>query len=241
MMGTKHYLCVFQIDKKIGTEIRDVGSDPDFSAPEPTWGICRPNIRSAVSKGSYIVFVGYYPGERDFKPYKLKGWLCVKEKITYIEALRRYPYRRNVIIRDKKDVRKVQDWKWNGKRPEGLSGELKFLTDIDVDNTIYTRNPDDDHGIDNWKCRRLFMCKKDQIAKCYEKQKCEPKKDFMKLADYVVGDYSNSLDLGCRNIDWNFVAPNGLESFNLSNNSNKHVARCLSQEQLCLIMDKAQV
>ena len=96
--GEPHnYVCVFYADPAVQDDVVDLGLDPDFSAPLPTWGICRPNLRRAVRRGSRLVFLGYYPKDRS---YLLKGWFEVDETIGYEEALERFPNRRNVIVRN---------------------------------------------------------------------------------------------------------------------------------------------
>ena len=59
-MNARNYICVFRADPNVDDNVVDLGQDPDFSPPVPTWGICRPQVRAKwVSVGSYVVFIGY--------------------------------------------------------------------------------------------------------------------------------------------------------------------------------------
>jgi hypothetical protein len=153
------YLCVFHADPAISDDVVDSGQDPDFSLPMPTWGICRPDVRRAVRPGSHVVFVGYYRADRR---YLVKGWLRVADVIGYVEALSRFPSRRNVIIRDRSDDHHVpRAWKRLGLLAEVEerygTAEPRFLTELAVGGRTLVQNPVDDHEIDNGSASACFF------------------------------------------------------------------------------------
>jgi hypothetical protein len=66
----------------------DIGDDPAFfsashlSGPV-TWGVCRPDVRSAIGTGDWIVF---FSNQRDLQyitHYRLVAALCVEEKLRH--------------------------------------------------------------------------------------------------------------------------------------------------------------
>lgn len=215
-MSKHNYLCVFRANHEIGNDVADLGQDPDFSPPVPTWGICRPQVRCRwISVGSYVVFIGYYSETRT---YLLKGWFRVGEIISYPEALERFPDRRNVIIRDKvnspsklanmawkrDDIRCHVQAKYGDRIPE-------FLQTIQSDGCIYVKNPDDnDHALDNWKCQRIFLCSKNQLRGCIEHGRCIREGKFSALKGYVVAD--DWQDIGPSRIPWSEVVTSSLKS-----------------------------
>ncbi len=88
----KCYLVVF-LGEYIGNKIYDIGGDdPCFCSP-PTWGICRPDVRSRLSVGDTLFFLAKIDSD-----YILKGWFEVGKKIDYLEALNLFPERMNVIV-----------------------------------------------------------------------------------------------------------------------------------------------
>ena len=211
-METPHYLCVFRADSSVPDDVRDLGDDPDFRKPAPTWGICRPGIRHGVVPGSYIVFLGLAGGS-----YLLKGWFRVGEKLGYLEAMERFAGRPNVIVTDRKpveliaahaqwkrqDLREVAMQKWGTDRPE-------FLTSIRLsDRTLY-QAPADPHELDNWKCQRIFRCRRSQLQDCLSLGICVREAGFAAMRDYVVAAPDDWADYGRQRLDWRTAAPTAL-------------------------------
>ena len=164
------YLIVF-LGETRGDKIYDKGGDdPCFSHP-PTWGICRPNVRNWLKVGDILFFLAKIESY-----YILKGWFEVGEKIDYLEALNRYPERKNVIISKEKNLRiffwgnkmmkKCYQRTHNNKCPNFLS---ELLTKKD---TFY-QNQLDTHPIDNWKCKRILNCNDQELAQCVQEDSCK--------------------------------------------------------------------
>jgi len=208
-----HYLCVFRAAEDITDDVIDLGHDPDFRPPAATWGICRPNIRRAVRPGSYVVFLGYFPGTRR---YLMKGWLQVAESISYLKALDRFPDRPNVIIRDASTVEGSpavsRGWKRENlrerARQQAGTEEPDFLTTINLAGRHLVQLPSDDHQIDNWKCQRMFLCRQSQLSACIAADACEREQQFSSLRGYIVA--SAQCDLGPQLLEWQAVAPPSL-------------------------------
>lgn len=205
----RHWLCVFWINEAILDDVIDVGEDPDFSDPVPTWGICRPNIRGALRKGDSVTFVGF---ARTARRYLYKGSFTVAESLTYVKAVQRFPTRRNVIIRGPEAGAHASD-KWTSKRlRERAVAELgtptpTLLTHIQAGaDGVYVHSPDDDHPVDNWKCRRIFRCQTRQLEKCLTVSGCIKEALFPELCGYIVADGDWS-DAGGALIPWTEVAP----------------------------------
>lgn len=230
----RHYLCVFYGDPQINGDVVDIGLDPDFSAPAPTWGICRPAVRSRwLVKGSHVVFVAYYRPER----YLVKGWIRVGELLTYTKALDRFPSRRNVIIRTldrispparptlwkRKDIGVAIEAKYGNRPPT-------FLTTIRSGNRTFVQNPEDDHELDNWKCQRLFLDSSAQLRRCIEAGCCLRESHFPTLKGYVVADAW--ADVGPLRIPWSQVSPPSLVGAPLRTPYHQHNERRLSDEDL---------
>jgi hypothetical protein len=206
----RHYLCVFTADEDVTTDVVDLGQDPDFRPPTPTWGICRPDIRSRVRAGSYVVFVGYL---RAADRYLAKGWLRVAASISYLQALERFPDRPNVIIRDSDVVRGIPSVPRRWKRPHlEIQAEKQlgtptpsFLTSISVADRHLVQLPSDDHQIDNWKCQRMFRCRESQLQSCITADSCLREDQFPSLRGYIVADEYR--DVGPARLEWQAVAP----------------------------------
>lgn len=162
----KSYLIVFHGD--IDTlckekKIIDISDDPCFDGI-PTWGICRPPTRKTIDIGDKLFFIGYY---KKIKKYFFKGWFEVGDKISYNEALKRFPNRKNVII--SKSVKQNLNINWRYKE---LESEFKnqygdnipdWLKQVKVKEGTFYQNNLDNHEIDNWKCRRIFHCSSKQF------------------------------------------------------------------------------
>lgn len=226
-MSNRNYLCVFTANPEIVENVVDIGQDPDFSPPCPTWGICRPQIRSRwVDVGDYIVFVGYYGNER----YLVKGWFRVGEKITYLDALNRFPTRQNVIIRFSEigslSKRNVQQWKREGvkrKIEQRYSTSIpSFLTTIRLGNMLLIQNPADSHEIDNWKCQRMFLCTTEDLDLCINQGKCLRENEFPALKGYLVAD--KWCDVGNKRIFWEEIVPSEMKNIKLRTPKGQHNA-----------------
>lgn len=183
----KCYLVVF-LGEYIGKKIYDIGGDdPCFCSP-PTWGICRPDVRSRLSVGDTLFFLAKIDSD-----YILKGWFEVGKKIDYLEALNLFPERMNVIVsRQQKKCRKIL---WQNTDLNNLylakyaNNSPGFLLDIKTSLCNFYQNPADNHEIDNWKCKRIFRCRKSQLKECIEQNSClKNNEDFCndKYKNYIV-------------------------------------------------------
>lgn len=244
-MSDKNYLCVFHVDETGN----DLGLDPDFTSPVPTWGICRPNIRNTVDfgpNGSYLVFVAF---EKTKKKYYLKGWFRVGRSLNYAEALGKFPNRKNVIIRKSKYQPElfIEKSKWKRRDIKKLllynnkSIVPQYLCCIRLqDGRILIQNPEDDHEIDNWKCQRIFRCRKKQLAKCINEDKCEKEADFLTVQGYIVADEKEWKDVGRDNIPWESVAPMSFKDRCLATPKRQHNALLLTIDDVNEIIAKGE-
>jgi len=241
-----NYLCVFRADPDVVDDVADLGRDPDFGPPLPTWGICRPSTRRSVKVGSYVVFLGYYPNDRR---YLVKGWLRVGDKIGYLNALERFPDRPNVIIRDDTAVGDraptMRGWKREDLREE-VKGRYRtvepdFLTRIHQGTRTLVQLPGDPHEIDNWKCQRMFLCRKAQLARCIDYGQCKREKEFPALDGYIVAAPGEWRDVGPLRTDWHMVVPDSLrarlEARPLRTRYGQHNARTLSLAEVEAIIE----
>ena len=234
---TPNFLCVFIRDESTAEDVLDVGRDPDFSDPVPTWGICRPQVRSSwVKVGSRVVFVGRRESGGD---YRLKGIIEVGEIIGYLEALRRFPTRRNVIIRSgPPPARSATVWK--NKHAKRLAhGSPSFLREVRCDGNTYHQNSDDDHQIDNWKCQRLFLCRKNQLYSCIQNGRCDREDEFDGLRGYVVA--KRWLDVGSSKRAWEDVRPASWGSRALCTPLGQHNALRVSDSDIDEIVTRTGV
>lgn len=78
-----NYVLVYKVDEDSRESLKDVGDDPCFEN-QPTWGICRPNIRNRTNlqPGSNLVFVANIEND-----YFVRGCIKVSEKIDIVSAL----------------------------------------------------------------------------------------------------------------------------------------------------------
>lgn len=189
-MNPHSYLCVFTANPQVKDNVEDKSKDPDFSEPA-TWGICRPQVRVKwTTPGSHILFIGLL---REQKKYYVKGWIRIGERISYIEALKKFPKRPNVIIRPK-GRGKPPEIKWKRQTIEKFIQKKygakipQFLRSIKVGKQVFMQNPKDDHQVDNWKCQRMFLCSTKQLTKCSKKDKCLKEAKFSSLRGYVIAD-----------------------------------------------------
>lgn len=204
---SKSYLIVFHGDIRIFCEekiIRDVTEDPCFDIL-PTWGICRPPTRRSIDIGDNLFFVAYY---KELGQYYVKGWFEVGEKISYYNALNRFPTRRNVIISSNKKPVINTKWRYREIRDEtfkmfGNGSIPDWLKQIKVSEGTFYQNPDDDHEIDNWKCRRIFSCRAANFRDCIQSNTClKTNSSLEDYKDYIVSDQSNWIDIGKKLIQY---------------------------------------
>jgi hypothetical protein len=182
-MDGKTFLVVFHGEWQ-GNKVIDISDDPCFNSP-PSWGICRPPTRKAIRKGDTIIFIANIG-----KDYFLKGWFEVKDKLDYLSAMIRFPSRLNVIISSTfkarsddwryKDLKKAFKKKYNSTIPS-------FLLYLKVQEGTFYQNPKDDHELDNWKCRRIFLCKNKDFQKCTIANRCL--KDNVSIMDAKYKNY----------------------------------------------------
>ncbi len=190
----KAFLIIFHGQIENG-RIIDIGDDPCFDSI-PSWGICRPTTRRAVKKGDTLIFISKVDNN-----YLLKGWFDVGEKLDYISALQRFPNRQNVIITTIPSTHQI---KWRYKKLQKSYRKRhdqalpEFLFYFDSDNVRYYHSQTDDHEIDNWKCRRIFLCKSKQFERCIEENSCLIKDTSIRLVcyeNYIVADLNKWEDL----------------------------------------------
>jgi len=166
-------------------------------------------------RGSNLFFLAFiHPGH-----YYLRGWFEVGEKINYVEALRRFPNRRNVIIRTLPNgqtveaITRTRQTKWRyPKRKQSfehshLTSIPSFLFSTNSDNTIYIQNPEDDHEIDNWKCNRIFHCTDRQFSQCISQNFCSKEGTITAnpFQQYVVAHPKRWFDVGELRINWHTI------------------------------------
>jgi hypothetical protein len=199
-MSPRNYLCVFHA-AWISDELKDIGDDPCFDYV-PTWGICRPNVRKSIKIGERLFFVGYVQTENK---YYVKGWFEVGEKISYEDALSRFPGRANVII---SRLESERDCKWRDrklKRYFEASGRQNpdFLKVIVSQEGEFFQSPIDEHEIDNWKCRRIFHCRSKTFKSCVDLGRCQLNGTSLKLySNYVVANPNCWAECGNLKIDF---------------------------------------
>jgi len=204
---SKSYLIVFHGDyDKFCQEkkIIDISDDPCFDKL-PTWGICRPPTRKSIDIGDKMFFVAFY---KKTKEYYLKGWFTVGEKISYTEALERFPQRLNVIISTTKRQKKNTCWRYkeletNFKNKYGDTIP-DWLISIKTEQGTFYQSGNDNHKIDNWKCRRIFHCTSKQFNKCISNNCCEKDGNSLEqYKNYIVSHRSNWQDIGSKLINFN--------------------------------------
>ena len=208
----KNYALVYLVDEDPNGTLEDVGNDPDFSNP-PTWGICRPDVRNqvGVTEGSILLFVARVKVNGSRK-YYLKGYFEVDRKIDVLEALKEFPHRRNVIVQESRFQTSRRDWhnkKWQELAEDVIGqGQIpEFLYSMNVEGRPYYQNSQDDHQVDNWKCRRVYNCMKGTFKKCVMANRCirEGHRSYLK-ENYVVGKTSTWQDWSEYRIEWQEVA-----------------------------------
>lgn len=105
-MSVAGYQVVYLTDDD---DLADLGDDPCFNMPAPTWGICRPDLRSRLQPGQVVVFIAYH---RPTKTYFARRLFKVSQLIAHTEAPRRFPGRQNVLLSAKLPG---PDAEWTGR------------------------------------------------------------------------------------------------------------------------------
>lgn len=179
------YQAVFLTDED---DLTDVGDDPCFKPPFPTWGICRPNVRVRLRPGQRLLFVAYH---RPTDSYFARGLFTVLESITHLGAVRRFAGRPNVLL---SAAHPGPSPAWAGLwRHKDLRRPVPpdFLaTTVDPSGREWWHGAHDSHEIDNWKCRRIFRCYRPRLDRCLRAGACEKEGliDAAAFANYIVGD-----------------------------------------------------
>ncbi len=227
----RHYLCVFIRDAAVFHDVVDLTQDPDFSVP-PTWGICRPHVRARwVDVGSKVVFLGRDPAATS---YVVKGIITVGEKISYRDALSRFPTRENVIVRaGRPPTRPNVTWK---RKKLTTSPTPDFLVRIGSGSNELHQNPTDQHEIDNWKCQRMFLCQERQLRSCLAAKVCQRDGVFDQLTGYIVA--ASWIDVGSRLLDWDAVRPKAWGQRKLRTPKGQHNALEISQSDIDELITK---
>jgi len=173
-------------------DLTDVGDDPSFKSPFPTWGICRPDLRSRLEVGDSLFFVAYH---RPSRKYYARGLLVVGELITHTDAASRFEGRHNVLL-TKGEPGPNPEWKGTWKNKDlAVTPPPDFLVSaVDSTGAKWWHAAYDDHEIDNWKCRRIFLCKRPTLIRCLASGRCARERSINdpKHANYVVGDPDRS-------------------------------------------------
>lgn len=248
MFVSKNFICIFKADPSNKDDVVDKMDDPCFLPPCPTWGICRPNTRKAVEKGSFIIFLGHYPNG----DYLVKGLIRVGGKINYVDASKQFPNRKNTLIKqsdiilntsvkikDRKNRNIKKDIENEIERIKNRTGEYpEILTTIKYNNMNYVQGPEDDHELDNWKCRRIFNCQDRTILKCLKQQACKKESKFPSIKEYVVADYW--YDVGKLRIPWLEICPESLKETKLKTRYNQHNHRSLNKKEIYEIKKKLE-
>lgn len=226
----KYYLITFIGNENNKNNGSDITNDPNFSQPQPTWGICRPNVRRWKSLlGSTLIFLGYFKTENK---YYIKGWFKVLESITYLEALSRFPDRENVIIRNSEVILNYNE-NWKSKKLKKINYNKyadsipDFLKEIKFQGKKFVQNPTDDHEIDNWKCKRIFYCRDTQLEDCLTRGKCYKDSTFLKEKGYIVGE-QDYIDVGEKWIPWEEIRPESFMKKELITPKKQHNVRSIT-------------
>lgn len=205
-------------------DLSDKGNDPDFREAPFSWGICRPNIRRSVKVGQRLFFVARDTG--DTHDFFIKGYFRVAKKLTLPEVLEEPTLRnrQNVILDNLEsgsDVRvAIQNYVSAGKvhwNRAFLSAEnARFGREFDGENIglyafedrgrWFVHNREDDHCRDDWRCNRLFRCRRSEFETCATGAVCRRRAQFSldDLPSYIVGDVADCSKVETR-IPWTSV------------------------------------
>lgn len=193
----KTYLVVFY-GKFEKNKIYDIGDDPCFDKP-PTWGICRPNYRRSCKVGDTLFFLA-----KIGNVYYLKGWFEVGYKIDYVDALFKFPDRKNVII--SRQQRQHNNIVWKNKALKKCYKNRhnncfpKFFSELDTQQGKFYQNQVDTHEIDNWKCSRILNCKSWELAQCVKNNNCA--KSGLDITDNKYKNYIVAKDNKWDDVDY---------------------------------------
>src|SRR5260370_21320638 len=81
-----------------------------------------------------------------------------------------------------------------------------FLTTIHFNGRVYVQFEEDPHEIDNWKCKRMFLCRKtprrDPLKDCIMAGACQRETEFPHLKDYIVAAEDGWQDVGPQRLNW---------------------------------------
>ncbi|MEX3746534.1 hypothetical protein [Lysinibacillus xylanilyticus] len=97
----------------------------------------------------------------------------------YAEAFAQFPQRKNSLIRESNIILNTVENIKEGRKDSSVKNEIEriknktgsipsILTTIRYNNKIYVQNPEDDHQVNNWKCRRIFNCYDRTMIKCLQ-------------------------------------------------------------------------
>lgn len=205
----KNYALVYLVDDDSDGCLTDVGNDPCFDSP-PSWGICRPDVRNEkeVREGSVLLFIArvFIDGERK---YFVKGYFRIKTKINVIEAYDLLGNRENIIISNEKAY---SNEKWDNKTWEKHKNSKSditpiFLKEFKWNGQVYYQRKSDNHGVDNWKCRRIFNCYKPTFIDCLDKGFCQKEDGRSELKrNYILGDENEFKDWSKLRVQWKEIA-----------------------------------
>jgi hypothetical protein len=104
----------------------------------------------------------------------------------------------------------------------------EYLRSIRIGGTVYVQNPDDDHEVDNWKRRRIFLDTTRQLMNCIAAGSCLRKQEFPELKGYVVADAREWHDVGIARISWEAVCPPSMRARPLRTPLGQHNALSLA-------------
>jgi hypothetical protein len=234
----KNFALVYLVDNDPTGQLMDVGDDPCFTSP-PTWGICRPDIRNSndLSKDSRLLFIARVR-EKDSMKYYIKGYFRVQSKVNVVNAFNRFKNRKNVIISDFVRTQPEIFNDDNIKAMFSVSGLPEFLTQIEYQGKVFYHKSIDDHAVDNWKCRRIYNCKKSSLANCLKKNKCtKESQNFDLKENYIIGYFNDYKDWNKFRIEWCEIAELISKPVSLKiPKGNRHPEIELSNEEFDLIV-----
>jgi hypothetical protein len=191
---SKTFLIIFH-GQIVNGKIIDIGDDPCFDNP-PTWGICRPTTRRAIKEEDTLIFIAKVDTD-----YFLKGWFQVAEKLDYPSALKRFPNRQNVII-SMTPSQHIIEWRYKNLEKSYIKthgpATPNFLMSLNTSHGTFYQSKTDGHETDNWKCRRILLCRSKQFEECILANTCF--KNGVSLTkveykNYVVADVEHCEDL----------------------------------------------
>ena len=115
VQGYLYIASAFQSLKQSGCTVGgELDNDPHIWRKPYTWGICRPDIRNAVSEGDYIFFV---LGKKANLPQMIFAYIKVGEVLTHQQAFHRRELKSKRMIGNKKTEGNIivnSDGSYNG-------------------------------------------------------------------------------------------------------------------------------